>query len=85
MASRYPQLSPDFTSADGNKVVVETFGDWFHDPTLNPNVRETATYEYRDRHFHENGYKMIVFWGSELKTERAEELVLERLAEEGGT
>jgi G:T-mismatch repair DNA endonuclease (very short patch repair protein) len=79
------KLNPDFVGTNGNKnVVVEIFGDWFHDPTLNPKVRESATYEYRFNHFKDAGYRMIVFWGSELETEQAERLVLERLGEVGG-
>ena len=77
------KLNPDFCSTDNNKTVVEVFGNFWHDPALNPNVAITATYEYRDRHFRENGYSMIVFWESELKQANAEELVLATLERVG--
>ena len=75
------KINPDFVGTNGNKnVVVEIFGDWFHNPTLNPKVRESATYEYRFNHFKDAGYHMIVFWGSELEQDNVEEFVLERLS-----
>lgn len=60
------------------KIVVEVFGDYWHSPLLRPNIKYKAT-QGRKRIVEENGWKLIVFWENELKSARAEELVLQRL------
>ncbi|MEA1998113.1 MAG: NUMOD3 domain-containing DNA-binding protein [Euryarchaeota archaeon] len=77
------KLNPDFCSTNDSKVVVEVFGDYWHDPAPNPNVAETATYEYRNERFKENGYHMIVFWETDLKRSDAEAFVLATLERAG--
>ena len=72
-------LNPDFIEANGKKIVVEIFGDYWHSLLLNPNLREDATLPYRKRHYKKYGWKMIVFWESDLKREDAEQFVLKKL------
>lgn len=72
-------INPDFVECNGKKIAVEVFGDYWHSPLLNPNIRYSSTYGGRKKILSKYGWKLIVFWGSELKSSRAEGIVLKRL------
>lgn len=74
------RLNPDFIESNGNKVAIEIFGEYWHSPLLNPMVQKYGILEVRRRIFTKHGWKLIVFWGSELNDE---ELVIRRLEDEG--
>jgi G:T-mismatch repair DNA endonuclease (very short patch repair protein) len=67
--------NPDFIH-NTHKVVVEIFGDYWHSPLLNGNIRYTGTLEGRRNQLKREGYKLIVLWESDLKREDAEAFVL---------
>lgn len=59
--------NPDFIHSQGDKKVIELFGDYWHSPLLRPNIRHTATYEATKRHYEKHGYDCLIIWESELK------------------
>ena len=73
------QLNPDFIEANGKKIIVEVFGDYWHSPLLNMGMKESSTLEYRKRHYKQFGWKSIFLWESDLKREDAEQFVLNQL------
>lgn len=76
-------INPDFVECNGKKIAVEVFGDYWHSPLLNPNIRDSSTYEGRKKILSKYGWKLIVFWGGELKSPKAEEIVLKKLEKQG--
>ena len=77
------QLNPDFIEANGKKIIVEVFGDYWHSPLLNRNMKEYGTFEYRKEHYKQFGWKSIFLWESDLKRKDAGEFVL-NLLKKGG-
>ena len=76
-------LNPDFIQADGQKIVVEIFGDWWHSPLLNPKLSETANLNFRKRHYKKFKWHSIFIWETDLVKRDAEEFVLNLLEKEG--
>lgn len=81
-------LIPDFVNVNGEKVVIEVFGEPFHDPVLarkvlKRNIRWTVTEFGRKAVFAQLGYKCIVLWSRDLRTANAEQFVLKTLEREG--
>jgi len=72
-------LNPDFVEANGKKICVEIFGDYWHSPLLNRSLRENATLPYREKHYKRYGWEAIFIWESDLKREDAKEFVLSKL------
>lgn len=72
-------INPDFVETNGKKIVVEIFGDYWHSPLLNWKLKEKGTLAYRKRILKEYGWKLIVFWETDLKREDAELFVLREL------
>ena len=64
---------------------MEIFGDYWHSPLLNRKLGEKSTLTYRKRALKEYGWKLIVFWESDLKREDAEQFVLGKLQKHGIT
>ena len=75
-------LNPDFIEANGKKIVVEIFGDYWHSPLLNTSLRGNATLPYRKKHYKKYGWKAIFIWETDLKREDAEQFVLATLEKE---
>lgn len=69
-------INPDFIECNGKKIVVEIFGDYWHSPLLRKKMRYNQTYEGRKKILKRYGWKLIVFWESDLKREDAEAFVL---------
>jgi len=72
-------LNPDFIHNNGEKIAVEVFGDYWHSPLLRPNIPFHQTLQGRREFFKKHGWKLVVFWESELKKPNVETLVLRRL------
>ena len=77
------KLNPDFIEANGKKIIVEVFGDYWHSPLLNRGMKEYATREYRKRHYKQFGWKSIFLWESDLLRKDADAFILMEL-EKGG-
>jgi len=58
---------PDFIHTDGQKKIIEAFGDYFHDPDLNETVEWERTEEGRKEFFKEFGFDTLVLWQSDLE------------------
>jgi hypothetical protein len=76
-------LNPDFIEANGKKIAVEIFGDYWHSPLLNKNVNYNRTYEGRKRIFKKHGWELIVFWESDLERDTPEKYILYILRKKG--
>ena len=72
-------INPDFVEVNGKKIAVEIFGDYWHSPLLNKNLREDATLIYRKKTLKKYGWKLIVFWQTDLLRKDAEQFVLSNL------
>lgn len=70
-------INPDFIATNGQKIAVEIFGRYWHDPKLNPNIKEKRTAEGRKKIFRRNGWKAIIFWSEEIFG--TEEEILEKI------
>ena len=73
------KLNPDFIECNGKRIVVEIFGDYWHSPLLNQNMKECSALEYRKRYYKKYKWDSIFIWESDLKREDAEEFVLLQL------
>jgi G:T-mismatch repair DNA endonuclease (very short patch repair protein) len=61
---------PDFINRE-KKVVLELFGSFWHNPSLNPKVKPEATEEATKKYYQSKGFNCIVIWDYELKNESA--------------
>lgn len=75
-------LNPDFINTNGDKEVVEVFGDMFHNPkrTFRRTLPTSTTEEGRKERFAEVGFSMLVLWESELKGMSNEQIAHKILA-----
>ena len=76
-------INPDFIECNGKKIVVEVFGDWWHSPLLNRKLGERSILTYRKRILKKYGWRLVVFWQSDLLREDAEQFVLNTLKKNG--
>lgn len=76
-----PSINPDFVECDGKKIVIEVFGDYWHSPLLNRGLKENRTLPYRKRILKKYGWKLIVFWDTDLLRKDAEAFILNILRE----
>ena len=53
---------PDFLNVNGEKTVVEVFGRWWHDRSVNPKVKTKHTEQATIDHYAKYGFKTIVIW-----------------------
>lgn len=60
-------INPDFVDCNGEKVAVEIFGDYWHDPSKKKNLKWSNTEEGRKKILSKYGWKCIVIWEKELK------------------
>jgi len=76
-------MNPDFIHLK-EKVAVEIFGNYWHSPLLNQHqLSYKRTYKGRTEAFRKAGWKVIIFWESEMKSGQVDDIVLERLKNEG--
>lgn len=60
-------LNPDFTNVNGQKKVIEVFGEAFHDPkSALKKVPYRGTEGGRRKVFRKFGYEMLVIWTKEI-------------------
>lgn len=71
--------NPDFVNCNGKKIAIEVFGDYWHSPLINPKLEERFTLAYREKVLKEYGWKLIVFWESDLMRDDVENFVLSKL------
>jgi len=69
-------INPDFVDCNGKKIAVEVFGDYWHSPLLNYKLKEDRTLSYRKKTLKKYGWKLIVFWESDLLRKDVEAFVL---------
>ena len=74
-----PSVNPDFVNCNGKKIAIEIFGDYYHSPLLNYKLKEDRTLSYRKKILKKYGWKLIVFWQSDLVRKDAEQFVLNTL------
>lgn len=73
------QMNPDFICPE-QKVVVEVFGNYWHNPLLMQTAyRAESTVEYRKQLLAKEGWRLIVIWESELKDPTTRAKILGRL------
>jgi G:T-mismatch repair DNA endonuclease (very short patch repair protein) len=70
--------NPDFIHKT-RKLCVEIYGDYWHSPLLNRNIRPNMTLDFRRKQLKGEGYKLIVLWESDLKRKDTEAFVLNYL------
>ena len=73
------KLNPDFIEANGKKICIEIFGDYWHSPLLNRNMKEYSTLGYRKRHYQKYNWHSVFIWESDLLRKDAEQFVLNEL------
>jgi len=75
-------MIPDFVNVNGKKVVIEVFGEVFHDP--DKTFRESIPWKQQEfgriSTYSQFGYECIIFWDYELK-EDAKGIIVNRLRE----
>lgn len=74
------RVNPDFVEDDGRKIAIDIFGDYWHSP-LNPKLRDSQTLDGREKIFTSHGWKLIVFWESEINSSNGGKIVIDRLGE----
>ena len=73
------KLNPDFIEANGKKVCIEIFGDYWHSRLLNQKLPKQADLRYRQKHYKKFKWKSIFIWETDLKRPDAEQFVLSEL------
>lgn len=73
--------NPDFIHTR-KKTVVEVFGDYWHSPLINRNLRGGALLSPKEKHYKQYRYKLIVIWESDLKRYDTEKFVLNLMKKE---
>lgn len=61
---------PDYINTNGKKLIVEFFGEFFHEPKDEP---------YKKQKYAELGYDTFVIWGKDLQSVRKRENVISRM------
>lgn len=56
--------NPDFININGQKKLIELFGDYWHDPKKFPEIQ---TPEERIKYFKRYGFNTLIIWESELR------------------
>jgi len=61
-------FNPDFIENNGEKICIEIFGRYWHDPN-NKNIPTSSYYKNRQKIFDKAGWKCLIFWEDELDDE----------------
>ena len=75
-------LNPDFIIRD-RKIAIEANGDYWHSPLLRRDMNATAVVTYRKAALKKAGWRLVVFWESDILREDAGAFVLSVLKKEG--
>ena len=62
-------LNPDFININGQKTIIELFGERFHLPAPNRSIPFRRTAQGRKEVFAHFGYKTLILWWKELQNE----------------
>jgi G:T-mismatch repair DNA endonuclease (very short patch repair protein) len=73
--------SPDFININGQKKIIELFGDYWHSEKKTGRCRAEEE-NLRKSHFAKYGYQTLIIWESELKS--PEQLVTKIIDFKGG-
>lgn len=76
----YPPINPDFIHNNGEKTAIEIFGDYWHSPLFNRAIKYVQLLKVRENILKKYGWKLIVFWESEIMSKKGEKIVLKRLS-----
>lgn len=76
-------INPDFIECNGKKIAIEIFGEYFHSPLFNYNLKENRTLPYRKKILKRYGWNLIVFWQTDLDRVDAEQYILNILNKRG--
>lgn len=77
-------MIPDFVNVNGRKVVIEVFGDAFHDPSKAFVDVSWKRQEFgRKAVFAQFGFDCIILWESDLRKGDMKSYILSRFEEEG--
>lgn len=68
-------LVPDFINCNGQKLIIELFGDYWHSPER---TQRYSTEEERKAVFEKYGFRLLVIWEHELKS-LPEEAIVEKI------
>ena len=71
---------PDFINTNGQKIVLEVFGRYWHDPVKNPAVKLKQQEDYIVAHYAKYGFKCIILWGEEVQRKS----IIRNLKSKGG-
>lgn len=58
--------NPDFVNYNGEKKIIELFGNYWHNPLVNPKVRLDKTYDKTIEHYKKYGFDCLILWDYEL-------------------
>ena len=75
-------MIPDFVNVNGQKAVIEVFGDFWHDETKR-DINWKYTEFCRKAAYSQLGYICVVIWEKDLKRSDAEQFILSVLKKEG--
>ncbi|MEA1998134.1 MAG: NUMOD3 domain-containing DNA-binding protein [Euryarchaeota archaeon] len=67
-------INPDFIVKD-KKIAIEANGDYWHSPLLNPKIDKISVVSYRRELLKREGWKLIVFWETDINRDDAEKYV----------
>lgn len=59
-------LNPDFINVNGQKAIIELFGDWWHSKAITGRWRWQEVW-LKKRHYTKYGFKTLIIWERELK------------------
>ena len=74
-------LNPDFINTNGEKILIEIFSSYYHDPKKNLRFKKINSKKFREQVFKKYGWKTIFFWDYEVR----KGIVFERLNKNGCT
>ena len=57
---------PDFLNCNGEKKVIEVFGNYWHSPLYNPKIKSQYIYQETMKHYNNHGFKCLILWEHEL-------------------
>ena len=67
--------NPDFTSTNGENVVIEVLGEYWHGKNRTKEQEESRI----KNHYSNHGYKCIIFWENELNLSNEKELLMKMI------
>lgn len=76
------RLKPDFIHSQGEKIAIDIFGIFWHSPLYARKITACRFSETRKAMFEKHGWRLVIFWDVEIMSQKAEEVVLERLKNE---